>query len=1515
MTTQTVTLRLTVQNGQFVSAVKASKGELDGLGSSGEVAGRKLDGGMTVARRGVASISQQLANARQEVIRLAGAFLSIQGARQLATAATQAQAITRTFAAATGSAEQGALAFSFVREQAERLGLDLKTSAQSFAQFTAAAQGTAIEGRGAAEIFTAVSEASTVLGLSAERTEGALLALQQMVSKGTVQAEELRGQLGERLPGAFQIAARAMGLTTAELGKALERGEVMAEDLLPKLATELRRLYSGPAQEAANSLQANLNRTRTALFDLQTAINEAGASDAFNSLAKGATGALLGVTALLRAQTQGFSDSAGLAVDWSSAWRAAVDNTLLFFARIPDAVTAITRIVTVSFLGAGDAVTAGLAAASDQTQVLFFAAAGAVRDAFARVVELAADAVRKVADLAAAVPFGDALADRLDSAAASLDGFSAAQRTAADQSRALADTYRDEADANFARAQAQIDTAGEIVAETLATAAANDAARQAAIDNAGAIRRVGVESFNAADGIGTAGRASDAATEALKRQAEEAARAAAALRDAGRAVLDGLLTPFEQAQATLNEQAATLFEAFEAGLLEGLDRAGVESAVAALVERFNAEWVTGAKDGADQYASVFEEELAKHLAQMQIAIRQDVLDTAISLGVEIDDDALKDLQKEFKELEDLGKVFDRIGGRAGEAFAQMSRLAKDLGVLQRGEAQASFGAYATLAAGAADALAGLAGEGSSAAQALTLASQVASTAAAIHAVAQAAAAPFPAGFAAAAAMISLMQSIGALSGGGSGSSAGALDAPRGGGPIQTSGTVLGRPDEDSASVANSIETLVGIEEEGLRISRDQLAALRAIERATDGITSQFARVAARRGVQSLSFGGTAGDVSFAGANSTSVPLSELLAILSSPESIQAYIARTVDSALPIAQGLQSIFDELGTALVTSVTAFGGSAEEARRIFEALPLGTLTIREGEDIDAAIDGLISAVGDSAIAAASDLLGIPLAQFQQFGEGALETLVRLTAQFVVLNDGAAALGLTIGQTITGLSGREKFVTASTEQLIAIADDLAQRAGGVDAFASSMAAFLDVTLTEGEKLTRQGDILREALGGVGIAMPASAEGLRSIAQGLDLTTEAGRAAFSTLIELAPALGDYYDAIADREAEIADQRLSLQERLAAATGDTALAEQVHNELLAQQRSALDASNQALFDQVIAAEAAAAAEQQLAAERQRIAALEIRLATAQGDTAGALALRRQQELAQAASDAERALLQQIFAAEDQATATQAAARAQTAYSNAVRASSFALGDAAADERQRLESELLRLVGATEELRRRERDALQASNRSLFDSIRALEDLKAANDETIGGLRSLRQSLSQAANDAVAAPLAQVRASFDAIAQRAFAGDTEALRGLASAGEQLRAASESQATTRIEYLRDLARLSSVAGAAETLAERQFDELAQQTLLLAGIRNGIDALRGVPPLSTAPAPFATVTTPQPLTVATRSLPALGGSPDLTRELVALREEFAELRRLVKSIDDRGEEIAREGIKVAA
>ena len=247
---------------------------------------KRLEGG---ARRSGRAITAQFRRNRIAV----AAFAASVGfaAKTISDAGIKMQGLQRAFRAATGSAEGGAQAFAFARQESQRLGLDLVTASESFAKLSAAAKGTSIEGAQARNIFTAVSEASRVLTLSADDTRGAFRAIEQVISKGKVQAEELRGQLGERLPGAFQIAARSMNLTTKELDKMLALGKVTAEDLLPKFAEELRRTFGPEVESAANDAQAAYNRFGNAMFQLKTDIANSGVLELLTELAKWATSA------------------------------------------------------------------------------------------------------------------------------------------------------------------------------------------------------------------------------------------------------------------------------------------------------------------------------------------------------------------------------------------------------------------------------------------------------------------------------------------------------------------------------------------------------------------------------------------------------------------------------------------------------------------------------------------------------------------------------------------------------------------------------------------------------------------------------------------------------------------------------------------------------------------------------------------------------------------------------------------------------------------------------------------------------------------------------------------------------------------------------------------------------------------------------------------------------------------------------------------------------------------------
>ena len=75
----------------------------------------------------------------------------------------------------------------------------------------------------------------------------------------TVSMEELRRQMGNALPGVFNIAARAMGVTTEELNKLIKTGTVEAIPFVIKLGNQFEREF-GKAREAAESADAAFGR-------------------------------------------------------------------------------------------------------------------------------------------------------------------------------------------------------------------------------------------------------------------------------------------------------------------------------------------------------------------------------------------------------------------------------------------------------------------------------------------------------------------------------------------------------------------------------------------------------------------------------------------------------------------------------------------------------------------------------------------------------------------------------------------------------------------------------------------------------------------------------------------------------------------------------------------------------------------------------------------------------------------------------------------------------------------------------------------------------------------------------------------------------------------------------------------------------------------------------------------------------------------------------------------------------
>lgn len=137
---------------------------------------------------------------------------------------------------------------------------DMVSLTGNLASFQASAKGTGIALADVNEIFTSLTKASAYFNLSSQQTSQVLTAVAQMMSKGTVQAQELKLQLANVLPGAFSLMANAVGVTTSELDDLMSKGKLVAKDVLPKFAQELNKMTAGKIN--TNGLQLQMNRLK-----------------------------------------------------------------------------------------------------------------------------------------------------------------------------------------------------------------------------------------------------------------------------------------------------------------------------------------------------------------------------------------------------------------------------------------------------------------------------------------------------------------------------------------------------------------------------------------------------------------------------------------------------------------------------------------------------------------------------------------------------------------------------------------------------------------------------------------------------------------------------------------------------------------------------------------------------------------------------------------------------------------------------------------------------------------------------------------------------------------------------------------------------------------------------------------------------------------------------------------------------------------------------------------------------
>lgn len=263
---------------------------------------RKVSGTLTTADRAASLFKNSLGQIAAGNIVADGVGYLVNKVKDLGRAfidaIVQGDQMRRGLTAIYGDAAIAAQQIDFLRKSSSESGVAFGQLTGEFVKFSASMKSANIPLSQSNELFKALTAASATLGLGTEATAGALNALGQIASKGTVSMEELRQQLGDRLPGALGLTAKGFGITEAQLIKLVESGNLAARDFVGPFTKGLQGMRG-----EVDGLVPAYDRFKGLLSATAQAIGDAGATvlltGALKALGAVVGGVAIGISALI----------------------------------------------------------------------------------------------------------------------------------------------------------------------------------------------------------------------------------------------------------------------------------------------------------------------------------------------------------------------------------------------------------------------------------------------------------------------------------------------------------------------------------------------------------------------------------------------------------------------------------------------------------------------------------------------------------------------------------------------------------------------------------------------------------------------------------------------------------------------------------------------------------------------------------------------------------------------------------------------------------------------------------------------------------------------------------------------------------------------------------------------------------------------------------------------------------------------------------------------------------------
>jgi tape measure domain-containing protein len=236
------------------------------------VANKKLGNSMMGAGRG----SMILGTNMKTLFGIGAAYQGWAFSKELFRVQAQMQSLNTSFTTLmpkffqTGNASELAKReIDMLKKTSYELGVSFESSVKPYVKFLAASKMGIKTNR---KVFESFAGLARLFNISGPEFGGIIRALEQMQSKGTVMAEELRLQLGDRIPGAVDLFAEAAGVGTKEFLKMMEDGRVSA-NILAKVADVIDKKYGKGIKRASKEMGAEAQRMGNDIFFLKETLS------------------------------------------------------------------------------------------------------------------------------------------------------------------------------------------------------------------------------------------------------------------------------------------------------------------------------------------------------------------------------------------------------------------------------------------------------------------------------------------------------------------------------------------------------------------------------------------------------------------------------------------------------------------------------------------------------------------------------------------------------------------------------------------------------------------------------------------------------------------------------------------------------------------------------------------------------------------------------------------------------------------------------------------------------------------------------------------------------------------------------------------------------------------------------------------------------------------------------------------------------------------------------------------